>query len=319
MNRYYDSLTEWNAQFQTALESFVDKLKEDEQVIAAILFGSLSYDQVWEKSDLDLKLIVHDQKLARRMMCFVEQGIWINASIDTRNDFKRWMERSVQSSISHSLLVRGKLLFTKDRTIEEYFEQIRHIGERDRQLQLMQLGCHSLSLLAKAEKWYYVKRDPAYSAFWIIKMVDVLAKLEVVLNREVPMREAVHQAITFNPAFFEAIYTDLVCGQADDDRVKRALDLVASYIEDRSAELFRPILDYLRSEQDIRTITDIEEKLGSVAGVDAGGLGVACAWLAEHGILIHAPAPAKATPKSRVALEEPAFFIEAEDEYEFGA
>jgi len=318
LNRY-SSLSEWNALFQNALESFVEKLKQDEQVIAAVLFGSLSYDQVWEKSDLDLKLIVQDQKLARRMMCFVEQGIWINATIDTRNDFKRWMERSVQSSISHSMLVRGKLLFTKDRTIEEYFEQIRHIGERDRQLQLLQLGCHALSMLSKAEKWFYVKRDPAYSAFWLIKMVDVLAKVEVVLNREVPMREAVHQAMTFHPEFFEVIYTGLIAGHMDENKVRQALDLVAAYIGDRAEELFRPILDYLRHEQDIRTITDIEEKLGAVAGMDAGGLGVACAWLADRGTIVHAPAPAKATPKSRVALEEPAFFIEPEDDYEFGA
>jgi excinuclease ABC subunit A len=49
--------------FREALRQFVDKIEQDEQVIAAILLGSLSYDQVWEKSDIDLKLIVHDQKL----------------------------------------------------------------------------------------------------------------------------------------------------------------------------------------------------------------------------------------------------------------
>jgi hypothetical protein len=41
LNRY-DSLTEWNTLFHNALESFVEKLKQDEQVIAAVLFGSLS-------------------------------------------------------------------------------------------------------------------------------------------------------------------------------------------------------------------------------------------------------------------------------------
>ena len=42
-----------NELFREALEAFVEKAKRDEQIIAVILLGSLSYDQVWEKSDID--------------------------------------------------------------------------------------------------------------------------------------------------------------------------------------------------------------------------------------------------------------------------
>ena len=41
-------------QFTTALDSLIERVKEDRSVVAAILGGSLSHDRVWAKSDIDL-------------------------------------------------------------------------------------------------------------------------------------------------------------------------------------------------------------------------------------------------------------------------
>jgi len=302
------------ALFREALRTFIGKVERDDQVIAAVLLGSLSYDQVWEKSDIDLKLIVHDQKLRTGYACFVENEVPINASIQTRNDFKRWMEKSVQSSISHSMLVRSTLLFTKDPSITEYFEQIRYVGERDRQLQLVQHGCYALSLLAKAEKWLYVKQDVNYSAFWLIKMVDVLSQIEVVLHGDIPMREAVQQALGYNPAFFGKVYTDLVGGTINKQLVTEVVRLVNEYLNDRAEQLFKPVLDYLKEEADVRTVTDIAEKFGVVIHMDTGSATTACDWLAERGFLAKMESETKATPKSRLMLTEPAYLYESFDD-----
>ncbi|WP_219834044.1 hypothetical protein [Paenibacillus sp. R14(2021)] len=299
-----------NAMYREAMHAFVEKARNDDQIIAAILLGSLSYDQVWEKSDIDMKLIVHDQKLVKRDMCFSENGITINTSIQTRDEFKRWVEKSVSTSFSHSYLLRGTLLFTKDKSLEDYFENISYIGERDRQLQLLQLGCFALAGLAKAEKWLYVKKDELYSAFWMIKMIDTLAQIEVIRNGEVPMREAVQQAMAFNSDFFRNVYTGLVGGAADKTKVEAALVRIVQFVQERELELFRPIIDYLKQEQDIRSISEMAEKLGTIIRFDAGTLEMACSWLVNRGYLLLFPAQAKATPRSRVYLEEPAYMLE---------
>ena len=44
-----------------ALASFVEKIEKDRYVIAAMVCGSLAYDEVWEKSDLDLLIITRDE------------------------------------------------------------------------------------------------------------------------------------------------------------------------------------------------------------------------------------------------------------------
>lgn len=304
--------------FREALQTFVDKAKKDDQIIAVILLGSLSYDQVWEKSDIDLKLIVHDQKLKYFYRTFVENDVPINASITTRNDFKRDMERTVQGSFGHSMLVRSKLLFTKDPSIETYFEQIRYVGERDKQLRLLQLSCYSLALLAKAEKWQYVKRDFTYSAFWIIKMVDTLAQIEVLLGGDIPMRECVQQALAFNPEFFGAVYTELVAGETDDDKVNAALRRINGYLDDRAERLFAPILAYLKEEADVRTVTDIMHKFSAVIELDAGSITTGCDWLAGRGLIAKLESETKATPASRINLTEPAYLYENFDEPMWG-
>jgi hypothetical protein len=300
--------------FRESLSQFVEKIRQDEQIIAAVLFGSLSYDQVWEKSDIDLKLIVHDQKLKNSYVCFVENDVPINASIQTRNEFKRWMERSVSGSFQQSMLVRSTLLFTKDASITEYFEEIRYVGERDRQIQLQRLGCHVLSLLAKSEKWLYVKQDAAYSAFWLIKMVDVLAQIEVLLQAEVPSREAVQQALSYNPDFFRKVYTELVCELVTEPKVRAAIELVNYYLNERAELLFNPVLAYLKEEGDIRTVTDIVMKFSTIIDIDAGSITTACDWLAERGFLMKLESERKATPKSRIMLLEPAYLYEQFEE-----
>lgn len=302
------------ALFREALQTFIDKIRQDDQVIAAILLGSLSYDQVWEKSDIDLKLIVHDQKIRNGYMCFVENDVPINASIQTRNEYKRWMERSVQSSFNHSMLIRSKLLFTKDPSIAEYFEQIRYVGERDRQLQLLRLGCHTLGLLAKAEKWLYVKQDYGYSAFWIIKIVDLLAQIEVILHADVPMRESVLQALEYNPTFFHTIYTDMVRGEVNVAKVNAALKSINVYLNERAERLFHLILAYLKEEADVRTVTDIVQKFSMVIEIDTGSVTTACDWLAERELLAKMESETKATPKSQIMLTEPAYMYENFDE-----
>lgn len=304
-----------NIAYKEALQAFVERIRQDDQIIAAILLGSLSYDQVWEKSDIDMKLIVHDQKLVARGMCFVEHGIPINASIQTRDEFKRWVEKSVATSFNHSYLLRGTLLFTRDKSLEDYFANIRYIGERDRQLQLLQLGCHALGMLAKAEKWHRVKRDSTYSAFWMTKMIDALAQIEVIRAGEVPMRECVQQAMAVNPAFFKDVYEGLVVSAVDEAKVAATLERIVDFIRERELDLFRPILDYLKQEQGPRSISEMSDKLGAIIRLDTGFLEMACSWLVEREYIIQIPISVKPTPKSRLFLDEPGYMLQDEDEF----
>ena len=297
--------------YREALDSFMAKVKQDSYIIAAILGGSLSYDTVWEKSDIDLWLITREGRKQETNYCLVENGINIHANVVTRSNFKELLESALQSSLLHSFFSKSTLLFTTDEMIEEYYENVHHLGARDRELQLLHLGAWVLPILAKAEKWLYVKNDPTYSFLWIMKMIDQLAAIEVLQNGEITGREVVQQALRFNPTFFNAIYVDLIHQPKDATTIKNTLDLINDYINERTELLFKPILDYLLDAGGTRSTTELDEYFKKKVQVDS--LASAYEWLADRDILQKVSSPVRLTEKSRVAMDEAAYYYNGGD------
>ena len=86
-----------------------------------------------------------------------------------------------------------------------------------------------------------------------------------------------------------------------------ALRATRSYLYENRQAFFGLVVDYLREEQDVRSISDINHHFSrnySIEGVDN-----VCEWLAEEGFLILASAPVRLTAKSRVNVEEAAYYV----------
>jgi uncharacterized protein len=48
------------ARYDEAIASLLAKLQQDRYVLAVVLYGSLAYDVVWDKSDIDLCIITQE-------------------------------------------------------------------------------------------------------------------------------------------------------------------------------------------------------------------------------------------------------------------
>ena len=306
----HESQESIRARYQAALETFVAKVKQDSYIIAAILGGSLSHDQVWEKSDIDILLVGRSEKVRERSYYLLEDGINIHAWLLSRSRFKEQIERALQSSFFHSYFSKSTLLFSTDETISEYYQNIQHLGARDRELQLLRAGTWVLPILAKAEKWLYVKNDPAYSFLWLMYMVNGLATVEVLMHSEITGREVVQQAMKHNPTFFNAIYFDLIAQPVDAAAVERALQMVNDYLDERLYTLFQPILDYLGAAGGPRSATELDRYFEKK--VQSETLGAAYEWLADKGAIQKISTPLRLTEKSRVAVEEAAYYYDDE-------
>ena len=296
--------------YEEALESFVARVKQDRYIVAAILFGSLAYDDVWEKSDIDMLLIVRDDKADDRFYTLVENGISIHTNLVTRSKFKATFERALQGTWAQSVLARSTLLFSTDETLQAYYENVRHVGSRDREMQMLTALNPVLSLLTKAEKWLVVKNDPIYSFLYMMNLITFLANVEVLWHADVPGREVIQQAITYNPEFFIPLYIDLAQQPKDAEVMRQAIQKIYGYIEEKQEVLFRPILNYLSEAGSVRSSTEIEayfqKRLGS-------GITLICEWLAERGVIQKVATPLRLTEKSRVTMDEAAYYYDGGD------
>jgi len=294
--------------FLAALADLQALLERDTSVLAAVLCGSLAHDRVWEKSDIDLVVItVDDKKAPRRALSLVYREVNIHACLMPRTPFRQLVEGAERNSFLHSLLAKGRLLFTKDPTIANLCASLDHIGDRDTEMQSFRAASEVVPCLYKAQKWLRTRGDLDYTAVWLLHAATPLARLELLAHRRLLDREVLPQALLLNPAFFRLVYTDLLAGRTAAG-VAAALAAVEAYLAEGSERWFQPLLAYLREAGEVRCASELEEHFSRTYGLE--GVVTACEYLADLGLIHQAGAPVKLTRISNLEVQELAFFAE---------
>lgn len=298
-------------QYYEAVDSLVEKVQADPYILAAIIAGSFSHAQVWERSDLDVEIIGKDGiRPTQSFFSLVENGVNIHAGLSPRSSFKRSIESAQQGSFMHSYFSHSTLLFSRDDSIKEWYAKNASrdsIGERDKQLQVLNVIAETLPSLIYAEKQFYVNNDVITSFLSLLSVVQGLARIEVLLNNQIPAREVIQPALDYNPDFFNHVYTDLINCEKNEAVIQEALDAINAYIDDRQF-IFQPILDYLKEQKGPRTNSEMNAYFHSKfrdASVD-----VICQWLTWKGVIKQVSVPMKLTVKSQIAVEEPAYYCD---------
>lgn len=287
--------------YEAAVSSLTEKLQKDRVILAAVLFGSLAYDSVWEKSDLDV-VLVGEESVKQASFTLFEDGISVHAVLLPRSEFRKIMEGALLGSFWTSILPRSRLLFTRDESLNRLWENAATLGERDRQAQLLRAGNACLPALTKAEKWLTVKRDCHYTAYYLLQEAVLLAWVEVIAARQNPGREVIQQALKLNPEFFHKVYTEILDGPKTEESLGAALALCDQYLTERIELCFAPLLDWLEAADGPRTVRELDthfERNWSNKGLD-----LACDWLVEKGYLDSVGVPVRLTKDSRALVDE---------------
>ena len=276
-------------------------------MLAAILCGSLAHDKVWAKSDIDLVLVtIDDKKVDQTDLALYADGVNVHAFLIPRARFRQTVEGSLRNSFMHSLLAKGRLLYTHDQTIADLCASLADIGERDTQLQLLRAATSALPAIYKAHKFFVTRGDLDYTGLWILYAATPLAQVEVIGARLLADREVIPQAMKLNPAFFKTVYSDLLNAKKTRRSVQTALDAIDRYVAERAALLFGPVIDYLCEIGEARGSSEIEDYFKR--NFDVSGVTTVCEYLADQGVFGKASTPARLTKKSNVEVQELAFF-----------
>lgn len=268
-------------EFRGALTALIEQVKRDSSILAAILCGSLSHDTVWSKSDIDLLLVtIDDKKADKESLCLYANGINVHAILMARAAFRKIAEGAIRNSFMHSLLAKGRLLYTHDDSITALCERLCALGGRDTQLQLLAAASHALPAVYKAHKWLITRGDLDYTALWILYSANALAKIEVLEAGLLADREVLPQALKLNPALFKLIYTGLLNAKKTRPAVESALSAIDEYLLKRATTIFAPIIEHLTEVGEARSATEIEDHFNRNFGIE--GVTGACEYLADR-------------------------------------
>lgn len=288
--------------FQGAIDSFIDKVKDDPNVIAVLVSGSYAYDVIWEKSDLDMQIIVRDQRLTSTYVSLVEDGITINAGLIPRSAFKRDMEGSIGGSFFQSFIAQAQIVYSTDESLYEYLEELRHIGDDDKALTALMHAFFLISNAHKAEKYLVARHDAVYAQYFLLKCVENIAGIELCI-RGIPIaRNAIQKALGFNPEIMHLFYTDLMSRQLSESELAERIQRLDGYIEEHMPLFQRPVLEYL-ADGEIKTVSMISKYIHA-----EGPMTELLDFLAERGVIEKVSQQIKLTAKSRMAIEEIGYF-----------
>jgi hypothetical protein len=116
--------------FEKALELFLDRVRADANLLAAVLVGSISEETVWRRDAISLWLIEKDGVTKRLradgedpriFRTLVEEGVNVHVELIPRSRFKRMVEGSARTAFRYSFFARRKLVYCSDPSLDKWF------------------------------------------------------------------------------------------------------------------------------------------------------------------------------------------------------
>lgn len=285
--------------YTAATNNFIEKIKDDPNVIAVIVCGSLAYDVVWEKSDIDMTVIIRDQVLKSHSYCITEDDIVINVNLVLRSNFKRSFEQMTGGSFIQSYYNKGKMLYTTDDSLVEYFEEMKQMGTDDIALSILFIACELVHTLDKCMKWLYVKKDNIYAQFYLLKAVESIARMEVCLNGEPPTRECIQKAKAFRPDIITPFYEEAMSNHLSKEEIEQRISIVWEYLEKHLDVIKKPVVDFM-SDGELKTLTILTKHFHTDGHFIVGIFD----YLSDKGVIEKVAQTIRLTPKSKLAVEE---------------
>lgn len=288
------------ARFQAALDSFIEKVRQDVNILAVIVMGSMAYDQVWEKSDMDITVLVREQKLETYEYCVDEDGIIINVHTTLKHNFCRMLERSK----FNTMYARAVIAYTVDESLHEFLTEMQTMGERDIQLCFFSMACDLIGCMEKIEKWLKVKRDVRYAQYTLLKTADMLAYMELVRRGIKANRESVVTLLALDYDFIAPFYVRPMEAPMTEAEVYAALDALRGYLYEHGEYIAQPAREFME-DGDMKTVTMLVRHFG----IGSHGIYHVFDFLTELGLVIKVTNPIRITPRGKQVVDEVGFML----------
>src|ERR1041385_1771655 len=137
--------TENMKQFEKALDLFLERLRRDPNLLAAVLVGSLTEETIWLKDAICLWVIEKDGVTKRLradgedpriFRTLVEDGVNLHVELIPRARFKRMVEGSARTAFLYSFFAHRKLVYCDDPSLVKWFEEADTLARRDQEREL---------------------------------------------------------------------------------------------------------------------------------------------------------------------------------------
>jgi predicted nucleotidyltransferase len=290
-------------QFETALEMFVERAKQDSQVLGVILFGSLAKNMVHERSNINVMVITKEGREGYKRL--LENGVQIDAGVYGLDEFRRRINGR-QRVAYHQSLCQSKLLFSQDGALTDLFNSIsKNISGRDQLEMKMLYTNYTIYDLKKAEKYLYIKNDLEHSLWFLVHALSELGYAMCYMNGIFPPRETILEAKRLYPDFFTPLYDNLVNSKLTRELLEETIKKTYAFIDEHALDNFKLILDYISDKNGTVTHSEMLAHFRP-----HGGFFIELEYLHRRRILRRTYSTKRLTKKGIIEYNEPQYHFE---------
>jgi hypothetical protein len=315
-----ESVSQKVARFEKALQLFLDRVRADPNLLAAVLVGSLTEETVWRRDAISLWLIEKDGVTKRLradgedpriFRTLVKEAVNLHVELIPRSRFKRMVEGSARTAFCYSFFARRKLVYCNDPSLAKWFEDADTVARRDQERELCIATTWLIHAIRHATRLLEHQRELELAFQELLGGAHCVAAAEVIASGEVHEGLVIQRGLELAPALMRQVYLDLLAAPRTAENLGKTLVALEAYLDKHAETRLRPVLSYLRKEKRLIPLSELSDHFAH-SQLFPWHLESACEWLEEKKHISKFSAPFGLTKLSRVEVEEPAYLCDEE-------
>lgn len=241
--------------YQEAYESTLNKLVNNSQVIAIVVYGSMISGDIWEESDIDFLVIAKEKNRAEHIYSKI-LNIPIHINYISKDNFIDAYKNLLKGGTFHKAFFTGKLVYCSDGEIEEIHMSTRFYKDRDRDVRNIEILCNLINSMHYTKKYYTTgKLETAYQ--WCMEVLTNYARLLMSLNGHITDKDILSFAVAVDKNI-EYLFNRLNMDISVDEKVNVVLWNVGSFIENNIQNISKLIIEFLKKSKFPLSVEDLK-------------------------------------------------------------
>lgn len=241
--------------YQDACDSALNKFKNNSQVIAIVVYGSIISGDIWEKSDIDFWVITKEQSKSDIIHSKINE-IPMHINYMSKDVFIDSYNNMLKGGTFHKAFYMGKLVYCSDRDVEAVYNATRFYSDRDKSMRNIEILCNLLKCVHYAKK--YINTGKHETAFqWCVEILKNYARILMNSNGHMTDNDILSYAVNMNTSV-ENIFVVLNDDKPLLGRLHPIIEAAEKFITQNIEAISQPIIQFLLQSTKSQSTSEIK-------------------------------------------------------------
>lgn len=245
--------------YQGAFNNVVKKMKNNDSILAVMVFGSIITGDLWKESDIDLFVISKDSNIeGLRNIYTEEEEVPVHVKLMSKERFLNIHEEDLIGGFIHRIFASSRLVFSRDEEVTLKYDMGRYYPDVEREKWSMVYLGNLLKNMSVCEKYLNVRSlHMAYSE--AVKCVEDFSKLYVNSSGYMISKDVIVVAMNLDDKLKELIDNLFFNKTNIENSIQELIDYLHLNIEGNFKSYTSILLNYMAKKDCLLSAEEIKK------------------------------------------------------------